>query len=141
MRREGRAQLGKGGKHAVPNPLLGLCSPFRLIGCFDTVFSTRKSLAYFGRTWEMRRRMYSYLTPEGCLGKVAVSCHCCLILCGDFRSQIKNSSVSCEACCTKLGCITHVCFFPFIFYPLLLFSSSCAFSVFSLECHCCLRAV
>lgn len=38
--------------------------------------------------------MYPYLTVEVCFGKVAIACHLCLILCGDFHPQIKNSSVS-----------------------------------------------
>uniref|UniRef100_A0A8C8XCW5 Nascent polypeptide-associated complex subunit alpha, muscle-specific form-like n=1 Tax=Panthera leo TaxID=9689 RepID=A0A8C8XCW5_PANLE len=72
----------------------------------------------------MGRGMCSYWTTEICLGKVAVACHLCLILCGDFHSQIKKFCVSCEACCTKLGCITHLCFFPSLsfFIPLFCFS-------------------
>ncbi|XP_054552807.1 nascent polypeptide-associated complex subunit alpha, muscle-specific form-like, partial [Talpa occidentalis] len=58
------------------------------------------------------------------LGKVALACHLCLILRGDCHPQIKNCSVSCEACCTKLGCVTHLCFFsfPFLLYSLFCFS-------------------
>lgn len=41
--------------------------------------------------WDMGREMYSYSTTEICLGKVAVACHLCLILCGDFILRFKNS--------------------------------------------------